>query len=116
MMASVALPMVYASLAALAVSAAFHFLVPSASRLAVVDVMKIMEAYDAPAVEAIKSGDIDAARKAAETRARHAALLDDVLGHLARERGVVLVQKQAVLSDGLPDLTDEVKATLDRVK
>jgi len=109
---SVLLPMVYGMLGALiavAVIMLFSIFPKSEShRIATVDVLKIMDAYDTETVNAIRQGDADAAKRAAENRAKRGAELESLLERIARERGLLLVHKQAVLGGEAQDLTLEV--------
>ncbi len=108
----VLLPMIYGMLGALiaVVSLTLFPLLPASEshRIATVDVLKIMDAYDAEAIDAIKQGDSAAAQRAAENRAKRGAELDKLLERIAHERGLLLVQKQAVLGGETQDLTSEI--------
>lgn len=114
MLAGIFMPLVYGMLGALLAIFVTHVLHHDQPRIAAVDLLKIMERYDADAIEAIKNGDAEAAKRAAEKRAKRAAEIEAVLDRLARKHGLLLVQKQAILGGEVSDMTDEVIMMLER--
>lgn len=99
---------VFSVLAALITVAAYQYLLaPKTPRIGTVDIMMIMEAFDAPAIKAIKEGNMEAAQKAAEDRAKVAMKLEKVLEELSKKENMVFIQKQALIGSGVPDMTAE---------
>lgn len=108
------MPLVYGMLGAMLAILMTHLLHPGQPHVAAVDVLKIMDTYDAETIEAIKNGDVDAAKRAADSRAKRAAEIEVLLDQLARERGLLLVQKQAILGGEVSDLTGEILLMLEQ--
>lgn len=112
-MSGIAVNIVFAMLAALITVVGYeYFLAPRTPQLATVDIMAIMETVDAPALKAIKEGNLEAAQKAAEDRARVAAQLEKVLDEMSKRKNMVFIQKQALIGSGVPDLTVEAMKLL----
>ncbi|MFZ5593760.1 MAG: hypothetical protein ACOY4D_05790 [Pseudomonadota bacterium] len=82
---------------------------PRAPRLATVDMASLVQTARTDALKAAVAPQSSAQeqRRAAEQMAAFGRRLDQVLAQLAAERGVVIVQRQAVAAGGLPDLTAE---------
>lgn len=108
------MPLVYGMLGAMMAILITQALYPNQPRIAAVDVLKIMDRFDAEAIEAINNGDAEAAKRAAERRAKRAAEIEVILDQLARKNGLVLVQKQAILGGEVTDMTDEVIMMLEQ--
>jgi len=82
---------------------------PRAPRLATVDMASLVQAArtDALKLAVAPQSSTQEQRRAAEQMADFGRRLDQVLAQLAAERGVVIVQRQAVAAGVLPDLTAE---------
>lgn len=107
-------PLIYSLLGALVGVAIFALVFKPAGEIAVVDVLQIMNTFDAQTVDAIKKGDVEAMKTASEIRARKGAELESLLAQVALDKGVVIVQKQAVLGGTAPDLTQEIVALMEK--
>lgn len=105
---------VFAVLAALMTVAGYeYFLAPKTPRIGTVDIIAIMETFDAPTIKAIGEGNVEAAQKAAENRAKVASKLEGLLDELSKQENVVFVQKQALIGTGVQDYTAEVAKRLE---
>lgn len=112
-----AVNIVFSMLAALITVVGYqYFLAPKTPQLATVDIMKIMESADAPALRAIRDGDLEAAKKAAADRAQIAVKLETVLDGLSKKQNMVFIQKQALIGSGVPDFTEEVMKIMGTVQ
>lgn len=87
---------------------------PRAPRLATVDMAFLVQAARSDALKLATAGQTSTQeqQRAAEQMTNFGRRLDQVLAQLAAERGMVIVQRQAVAAGGLPDLTAEAARRL----
>lgn len=90
---------------------------PRAPPLATVDMAFLVQAARSDALKLATAGQTSTQeqQRAAEQMTNFGRQLDRVLAQLAAERGMVIVQRQAVAAGGLPDLTPEVARRLQEV-